>query len=468
LKIFILPLNVYIRNVIQHRLFILLGPLLFAISCLLIPFYGNVKTWIALGTIAWMLTWWLSEIIPMAVTALLPILIFSASNIMTLDQCLISYSDKYVFLFLAGFMLALAIEKWDLHHVFAQWIISKTGQQPKAILAGLMITTYFVSMWISNTATAIMMIPMALAMTTSQQHQVPAAIKKVTVLGIAYSASIGGMATLLGSPPNAAMAGILAKDFNTPVSFWDWFKWGFPFSILLLIIGFFLLTQLVSKKDWADTQFNYQVKKHQLTFHQKKTLLIFITTAALWVFQSPISGLLGSWFNDTAIGLAMSFFLFVSWNNQPLIQWEETKSLPWGILLMFGGGLCLANGFKSSGILDWIANAFAQHQHLSFGFIVILCATGLFLTALMSNLAMVAIFIPIVGAIAMHLDVSPVLLAIPVTLASSCDFMFPMSTPPNAIAYSSGHVSARQMFSIGLLFNLCALILLVIWMMLMT
>ena len=365
-------------------------------------------------------------------------------------------------------MLALAIEKWALHHVFAHWIISKTGQQPKAILGGLMLTTYFVSMWISNTATAIMMIPMALAMTQSHKHQVPASIKKITVLGIAYSASIGGMATLLGSPPNAAMAGILAKDFNTPINFWDWFKWGFPFSLLLLITGYFILTKMVSKQDWAATSFDHQEEKHQFTFYQKKTLLIFITTALLWIFQTPISHLIGAWFNDTVIGLMMSFFLFVSWNNSPLIQWEETKSLPWGILLMFGGGLCLANGFKASGMLEWISGAFAQHQHLSFGFIVLICATGLFLTALMSNLAMVAIFIPIVGALALQLNVSPALLAIPVTLASSCDFMFPMSTPPNAIAYSSGHVSAKQMFSIGLLFNLCALVLLVIWMLLMT
>jgi len=427
-------------------------------------FVNSPKAIFSVGVVTWMLTWWLSEVVPMAVTALLPILLFSMGGVMSIDECLVSYSDKYVFLFLAGFLLALAIEKWSLHHFFAHWILSKTGKNPKASLAGLMFTTYFTSMWISNTATAIMMLPLALAMTQNKSGHVSASIKKVTVLGIAYSASIGGMATLLGSPPNAAMAGILMKEYNLQVSFWDWFKWGFPFSAILLVAGYFVLLSFVAKKDWEQWVIVPNHDHSTLNTIQKKVLLLFVTTAILWIFQSPISAWIGAWFNDTFIGLSIAVLFFISFKKQPILEWEDTKTLPWGILLMFGGGLCLANGFKAGGILDWITYVFQGSHEVTISFLIIIAASGLLLTALMSNLAMVALFIPIVGQIAIQMQISPLLLALPVTLASSCDFMFPMSTPPNAIAYSSGHVNAGQMFRIGFVLNLCAFVLLIIWM----
>jgi len=448
----------------SHKLFLAIGPLLFLISCWMMSRFENPKAIYSCGVITWMLVWWLSEVVPMAITALIPILLFTAGGVMGLEDCLTSYSDRYVFLFLGGFILALAIEKWELHHFFAQWILSKTGNDAKGILGGFMLSTYFISMWISNTATAIMMIPMAMALTDSKTHTIPSSIKRSLVLGIAYSASIGGMATLLGSPPNAAMAGILSKDFNISVSFWDWFKWGFPFSIILLTIGYGVLLFFIPKIDLKGITIQSMTISNSLDRNQKKVLIIFITTATLWICQNWISSIIGGWFSDTLISLGMAFPLFISWKNKPLLQWEETQKLPWGILLMFGGGLCLANGFKASGMLDVISQAFSQHQTVSFTFCVLLCLTSLGLTALMSNLAMVALFIPIVGSLALQLSISPILLAIPVTLASSCDFMFPMSTPPNAIAYSSGHVSAKQMFGIGVVFNIIALILLVIWM----
>lgn len=411
-----------------------------------------------------MLVWWLSEVVPMAITALLPLLLFSMGGLMSMEDCLVSYSDKYVFLFLAGFILALAIEKWNLHRYFAQWIISKTGKSPKAIVAGLMLSTYFISMWISNTATAIMMLPLVLAMTQNTSHHVPIAIKKIMVLGIAYAASIGGMATLLGSPPNAAMAGILLKEYNISISFWDWFQWGFPFSIILLIICFIVLIAQVKKEDWVQCEIATNIENTSLNAPQKRVLIYFVIIAILWIFQGPISSILGNWFNDTFIGLSVAILFFISWKKEPLLEWSETQKLPWGILLMFGGGLCLANGFKAGGILEWIAYLFEGQLTFNFTFILLLTACGLILTALMSNLAMVALFIPIVGQIAIQMNLSPFVLALPVTLASSCDFMFPMSTPPNAIAYSSGHVSSRQMFGIGFVLNMGALLLLMVWM----
>ena len=284
------------------------------------------------------------------------------------------------------------------------------------------------------------------------------------VLGIAYAASIGGMATLLGSPPNAAMAGILLKEYNISISFWDWFQWGFPFSIILLIICFIVLIAHVKKEDWVQCEIATNIENTSLNAPQKRVLIYFVIIAILWIFQGPISSILGIWFNDTFIGLSVAILFFISWKKEPLLEWSETQKLPWGILLMFGGGLCLANGFKAGGILEWIAYLFEGHLTFNFTFILLLTACGLILTALMSNLAMVALFIPIVGQIAIQMNLSPFVLALPVTLASSCDFMFPMSTPPNAIAYSSGHVSARQMFGIGFVLNMGALLLLMVWM----
>ena len=284
------------------------------------------------------------------------------------------------------------------------------------------------------------------------------------VLGIAYAASIGGMATLLGSPPNAAMAGILLKEYSISISFWDWFQWGFPFSIILLIICFIVLIAHVKKEDWVQCEIATNIENTSLNAPQKRVLIYFVIIAMLWIFQGPISAILGNWFNDTFIGLSVAILFFISWKKEPLLEWSETQKLPWGILLMFGGGLCLANGFKAGGILEWIAYLFEGHLTFNFTFILLLTACGLILTALMSNLAMVALFSPIVGQIAIQMNLSPFVLALPVTLASSCDFMFPMSTPPNAIAYSSGHVSARQMFGIGFVLNMGALLLLMVWM----
>lgn len=449
----------------QNKVFhLVLGPLLYGLVFFILPSSFSFEMRISAGSVAWMLAWWLTEVVPMAITALLPILIFSATKILTLEACYKGYSDRFVFLFLGGFLLSLAFEKCGLHRVLAKKILNKSGNSNRSVLFGFMITTYIISMWISNTATAIMMMPLAAGVI----HLFPADkhFHRNLVLGIAYSASIGGMATLMGSPPNAAAAGILASSFGIEVSFLTWLKWGLPFSLALLFIGYFILSRHMPKSMRSHSSMEHELKLEQnkLSNYQKRTLGIFVAVCICWIFQTGFSVLLGEWFNDTAIALIFAGLLFVSFNNDPLLRWEDTSQLPWGILLMFGGGLTMASGLKEAGWMNWLGNVFGVWSYGQWSLLVLIIAISILLTALMSNLAMVAVFIPIVAQIATELQYPILGIAIPVALASSCDFMFPMSTPPNAIAYSSGHVSASQMFKIGFLVNVAAFILLIAWM----
>ncbi len=449
----------------QNKVFhLVLGPLLFGLVYILLPSTFTFEMRNSAGIMAWMLSWWLTEVVPMAITALLPILIFSATKILTLDACYKGYSDRFVFLFLGGFLLSLTFEKSGLHRVLAKKILNKSGNSNRSVLFAFMITTYIISMWISNTATAIMMMPLAagvIHLFPKDQH-----FHRNLVLGIAYSASIGGMATLMGSPPNAAAAGILSSNFGIEVSFLTWIKWGLPFSLVLLFIGYLILSRHMPKVFRSHNIIEHELNLNQnlLSNHQKRTLGIFIAVCLCWIFQAGLSVFIGDWFNDTAIALIFASLLFVSFNNDPLLRWEDTAQLPWGILLMFGGGLTMASGLKEAGWMNWLGNVFAAWNYGQSSLLVLIIGISILLTALMSNLAMVAVFIPIVAQIATELNYPILGLAIPVALASSCDFMFPMSTPPNAIAYSSGHVTASQMFKIGFLVNVAAFILLIVWM----
>ncbi len=444
-----------------------LGPLLFGLVYLSLIAHFSFEMCISAGVVVWMLTWWLTEVVPMAITALLPILFFSSTQILNIEDCYKGYSDRFVFLFLGGFLLSLGFEKCGLHRVLADKILKKSGNTNRSVLLGFMLTTYLISMWISNTATAIMMMPLA----TGVIHlfEKDRQFHKNLVLGIAYSASIGGMATLMGSPPNAAAAGILFNSFHIEITFLTWLKWGFPFSFILLAIGYLILSRQMKEtsKPFQKIEHELHVSNHPLTDRQWKTLFVFIGVCLCWIFQSLLASVLGAWFNDTAIALIFASLLFIPLNNQPLLKWEDTSTLPWGILLMFGGGLTMANGLKEAGWMNWLGQVFTLWPHDQWSLIVLIIAVSIVLTALMSNLAMVAVFIPIVAQIASEINYPILSLAIPVAIASSCDFMFPMSTPPNAIAYSSGHVSALQMFKIGFVFNSAAFIILLLWMLLM-
>ena len=440
----------------------------------------NWLTWnerVVLSTVLVMLWWWISESIPMAVTALIPILVFPISNVMSMEKVVVPYADKFVFLFLGGFLLALAIEKHGLHKRIAFRLLDLAGNAKARILLAVMLSSYVLSMWISNTATAMMLIPIAasVAHLLSAHHQ-EAKFKRALVLGVAYAASIGGMATLIGTPPNVAAAGIVKEQFGEEISFMHWMKYGVPFSLVLLLLVFFVLSKIHFKRN--ETIVGAHAELHLLrtgmgsiSKSEKRVLFVFAGAVICWIFQSPISKALNiQAFNDTWIALAfgLSLFFIPKESSEPnehsvaLLDWKDTEKLSWGVLLMFGGGLALSMAFKEVGLLERLAQWLAVvHVGSSTVYLIMLCGIGLLLTALMSNLAMVTLFVPIVGVLAQANGISAAAWAIPVTLAASCDFMFPMSTPPNAIAYGTGWVKARDMFTIGFLVNIISFMLLI-------
>jgi len=441
--------------------------------------FPNWLTWnerVVLSTVLVMLWWWISEAIPMAVTALVPILIFPLTNVMSMEKLVVPYADKFVFLFLGGFLLALAIEKHGLHKRIAFRLLDLAGNAKARILLAVMLSSYVLSMWISNTATAMMLIPIAASVAhLLAAHNHEAKFKRALVLGVAYSASIGGMATLIGTPPNVAAAGIVKEQFGEEISFVEWMKYGVPFSLLLLFLVFLVLSKIHFKK--KETIVGAHAELHairqgmgKISKPEIRVLVVFAGAVLCWIFQAPISGFFHvPAFNDTWIALAFGLSLFFIPNNTNpnersvgLLEWSDTEKLSWGVLLMFGGGLALSLAFKEVGLLERLSQWLSVvNVGTSTTYLIMLCGIGLLLTALMSNLAMVTLFVPIVGVLAQANGMSPAAWAIPVTLAASCDFMFPMSTPPNAIAYGTGWVKAKDMFTIGIIVNLISFLLLV-------
>jgi len=431
---------------------------------------------LVIGILLWMLAWWLLETVPLAVTALLPIVLFPLLGISSMEQACAPYGDKYIFLFLGGFLLAIALEKSNLHKRFSLSLVNLTGNNAQHIIFGFMLSSWFISMWISNTATTLMMFPIAMAVShlfDSKQEEHAKSIRNFRIclfLGIAYASSIGGLATIIGTPPNAAAVGILNSAFDLQISFLEWMKIGVPFSIALLFLSYWVLTNIVFPIKIGRFEKGQEFIKHELQnlgkwqTSEKRMLLIFAIAICLWLSEGLLKSLFPNYpINDiwVAVTAGISLFLVTGNNAQPILNWEDTKQLPWGILLMFGGGLSLAMAFKESGTLQLLTNWLAQLNSLNTDvYVIILSGIGLLLTAFMSNLAMVTLFVPVVAALAINKGVDPLIFAIPVTLSASCDFMFPMSTPPNAIAFSSGHIKAAQMFKAGFVLNLLSFILL--------
>ena len=461
---------------LRYTLRLLLPPALALLFVLFNPFALPAEVCKTLGVMAWMLAWWLMESVPMPVTALLPIVLFPLLGITSMEETCKPYGDKFIFLFLGGFILALALEKTALHRRFSLNLVLRTGTRPNQIILGFMLSAYIISMWISNTATTLMMFPIALAVSElfnigQESHPRPAQNFRILLfLGIAYASSIGGMATLIGTPPNAAAAGILSETFKRPVGFAEFMTYGLPFSLILLLLSYFVLTRWI-----FPTHFETQHKSADF-IHQslrelgptdrssRVVLWVFALAILLWLSEGSIRQIWpSSQISDVWIAMAagISLFLLPGNNDKPVLEWPDTQRLPWGILLMFGGGLALAQAFKTSGTLQMLIEALQGLQHIPLAsFMIILSAVGILLTAFMSNLAMVTLFVPVVAMLAQERDVDPLLFALPVTLSASCDFMFPMSTPPNAIAFSSGYIKSTHMLRAGLVLNLLSFLLL--------
>jgi len=429
-----------------------------------------------LASTVWIAIWWITEAIPIAVTALLPIILFPLTGGLSLTETTASFGHKYVFLYIGGFIIAIAIQKWNLHKRIALNIINLIGTNIVNIILGFMLATAFMSMWISNTATSVMMLPIALAI-VAQLRDNPETKEdenlnfgKALMLAIAYSASIGGVATLIGTPPNLVLAGVVEETFGYEITFAKWFQFGFPISMFLLFICWKYLTSLAFKfKQKTFPGGRAEISKQlielgSISYEEKLVCGVFAMTAFAWITRSFLLEPIIPGIDDTIIAIigAIVIFLLPTKNNKRrLLNWEEAVELPWGILLLFGGGMALAAGFKESGLALWIGTQMTLLDGVSlFLLVFILISSVNFLTEITSNLATTAMLLPILYPMAMTLDVHPFVLMVSATVAASCAFMLPVATPPNAVVFGSGYLRIPDMVRVGVWMNLISILLL--------
>lgn len=463
----------------NKNIYIVLGPLLFIVLHLFGPPASMPNAaYNLILIILWMGLWWITEAIPIAVTSLLPLVLFPLTGIVDLSSTAASYGHKIIFLFIGGFILALAIEKWKLHKRIALYIIMLIGNDIRKIILGFMLATAFLSMWISNTATTVMMLPIGLSI-ISQLNDNPNTGKnenklfgKALMLSIAFSASIGGVATLIGTPPNLIFASFIQESYGVEISFLQWMKFGLPISILLLFIAWLYLTRIAFK--FSNKEFS--VGKQEIAIHlknlgpikleEKLVLILFGLTIFCWITRSFLLNIYIPEIDDTIIAIAAAILLFIipsSKKGQKLIDWEDAVKLPWGILLLFGGGLAIASGFKTTGLAEWIGAQMTLLDTLSLFFVLFLIITIVnFLTEITSNLATTAMLLPIMAPIALSLNINPYMLMVSTTVAASCAFMLPVATAPNALVFGSGYLKIPDMIKAGIWMNIISIIILTI------
>ncbi|MFO8147913.1 MAG: SLC13 family permease [Gillisia sp.] len=463
-------------NNVLRSLILLAGPLLFAIMQLIgKPDSMPEAAFDVLCVTIWMALWWVTEVVPIAITALLPIILFPLTGALSIETTTAAFGHKYVFLYLGGFMLAVAIEKWNLHKRIALSIINFIGSDIKMIILGFMAATAFLSMWISNTATSVMMLPIGTAIISQLQNNPDtkkdenALFGKALMLAIAYSASIGGIATLIGTPPNLVFAGIVEEIYGIEISFTEWIILGLPISIVLLIICWKYLTGFAFKFEQqkfpgGKEEINRHLKNlGEISKQEKRVLIVFGLTAFGWISRSFLLQPFFPFLDDTIIAITAAICLFIipsGINGDRLINWEEAVQIPWGIILLFGGGMALAKAFGDSGLAVWIGEQLVNLENLPlFVIILILVIAVNFLTEVTSNLATTAMLLPILATMALALEVHPFMLMISATLAASCAFMLPVATPPNAVVFGSGHLRIPDMIRSGIWMNLLSIIL---------
>lgn len=461
----------------KNRIGLLLGPVFFVIVLSLTPPLGmSIEAQAILASTLWIATWWISEAIPIPITSLLPLIVFPLSGALSLNMTAAAYGHPIVFLFLGGFTVALAMEKWNLHKRIALTMILMVGTNKTKIVLGFMLSTAFLSMWISNTATAMMMLPIGMAVVhqfaqlntdgDDQQRK----LGKAIMLGIAYAASIGGMATLVGTPANAILVGVAEKSLGTTLSFYEWMKFAFPLTCLLLISTWAYLVKVVFPlKDKSSNQAVHSAIEAQLkalgkiTAEEKWVSAVFIFTAFCWISRTFLLNKILPVLDDSMIAIFSAVLLFIipasSKNNkEALLTWDIARKLPWGILLLFGGGLAIAAGFETTGLASWIGEQMTLLNNVSAFVIILGIVTAInFLTEITSNTATATMMLPIMASLAIAVGIHPYALMVAACLASSCAFMLPVATPPNAIVFSSGFLKMNDMVKAGFGLNLIAI-----------
>ncbi len=430
----------------------------------------------AAAIFVWMGIWWATEAVPIAITALIPLVFFPLLGVSSIEATAAPYANKNVFLFLGGFFLSIAIQKCNLHKRIALTVLRFTGTGGRSIIGGFMLSSCLLSMWIMNTSTTIMLLPIGLAIITvvkESMHELSERDKinfqVALLLGIAYAANIGGIATLIGTAPNMALNGFMEEQYGVSISFLNWMKVGMPVSLILLPMSWFTLTRIsfpVNFETSSQTQETIQAMREstgKIKTPEKRVFIIFLMTALLWVFRSPINNIPGmEGLTDPGIAMlcGLALFLTPSGGDQDhnLLEWKDAeKGVPWGILLLFGGGLTLAAVAQNTGLAAWIGNMMPVGLSIVF-LVVIFSALIIFLTELTSNLATTATFLPIVAVIATQFGFNPLLLTASIAIAASCAFMLPVATPPNAIVFGSELIKVPQMMRAGIALNIIAIV----------
>jgi len=457
---------------LSARIGLWLGPLWVLITLLLPAPAGMAEpAWACVGLALLMATWWSTEAIPIPATALLPLALVPALGIGGMSETAASYANPIIYLFLGGFLLGIAMQRWKLHKRIALHVLRLVGHQPRQQIGGFMLATGFLSMWVSNTATAIMMLPIGMSVVSLLDSSDPEELRRYAtalLLAIAYSASIGGVATLIGTPPNALLAGYLAEDRGIDIGFAQWMMIGLPISVAMMVSAWWWLTRrgfkLNAGEDSAGMVRDELAKLGRIRPAERRVGCVFLLAATTWMLRPLLNDAGLDWLSDTGIAIIAGIALFlVPAGREPgvrLMDWQSARELPWGILLLFGGGLALAGAISRSGLAEWIAQqleVFGTFPLLAMVGVVVLVI--IFLTELTSNTATAAAFLPLLGALALSLEISPLLITVPAAIAASCAFMMPVATPPNAIVFATGHMRIQSMIHAGFVLNLISTVL---------
>ncbi len=480
--------NIFFKaNIIKYGVFLIAPVLFFYILFFVNLDENNPAVTATLAVAVLMALWWVTEIVPLAITSLLPVVLFPVLGIMNGRDVSSTYFNSVIFLFLGGFLVALAIQKWDLHKRIALKILLMVGTGPAKILLGFMLATAFLSMWISNTATTMLMIPILISIISKlEEINLKKDVKHFSIgllLSIAYSASIGGIATLVGTPPNLSFARIFNIYFpNAPeISFASWFFYAFPIVIVMFVIAWIYLYLVFVKGgnkmnsiDKADLDLTYK-ELGKWSYEEKVMMVLFILLALLWFFRADIN--IGSftirgwnnlfknpsYFNDGTVAIAIAVLLFIIPSKQQkgkfLMDWKTAESIPWEIILLFGGGFALATGFKDSGLSQWFGEQMIWLKNVHpFLIILTIAFVVTFLTEITSNTATVETFLPVLAGLALSIEVNPLFFMLPATIAGSLAFMLPVATPPNAIIFGTKRVPMIEMSKTGFFLNLIGIV----------
>lgn len=443
------------------------GPTLFMLTLFVLPLEIAFEAKVVLATTVWMAAWWVTEAIPIYATALLPLVLVPLFNVLPLSQIAIPYADRIVFLLLGGFMMAAAIEKSGLHERFALNVIRIFGSKPRSILGGFIATTAMLSAWISNSATTVMMLPIAASILPHvKDEKERARFGTSLMLSVAYAASIGGVATMIGTPPNAIFASLSRSLANVDIGFGQWMLIGVPVSAISLAAMWLYMVKysklgnkpILEGRDVVSERLKWM---GSMTRREKLVSAVFGATVVAWISRSLLWGQLAPMVDDSMIALigALALFVLPSGKGERILDWATAVKIPWGVLLLIGGGLALASAFASAGLDKWISERLlVAAPENTLLVVLMLVAFTIFATEIMSNTATASLLIPIGAGIAATLGMNPLPVMLTVAMAASYSFMLPIATPPNSIVFGSGHVTVRQMVRAGFVLNIFGII----------